>query len=154
MQQLDYKKKLTPLKTKDGILIIEMPSLDHLIIRKNKMGDLSKHFSRKEFACKCGCGFQTVDVELLEVLMMVRSKFEASVTINSACRCEKHNKNIGGAYGSKHKRGIAADIVVKGIDASYVYSYLDSSFPDKFGVGKYDSFTHIDVRQTKARWKG
>ena len=28
---------MTPLKTKDGILIIEMPSLEHLIIRKNKM---------------------------------------------------------------------------------------------------------------------
>ena len=118
------------------------------------MGELSRYFSRKEFSCKCGCGFQTVDAELLEVLMMVRSKFESGVTINSACRCEKHNKNIGGSYGSKHKQGIAADIVVKGVDASYVYAYLDGGFPDKYGIGKYDSFTHIDVRPEKARWKG
>jgi len=118
------------------------------------MGDLSRYFSRKEFACKCGCGFATVDIDLLDVLKMVRSKFEVGVTINSACRCNEHNKKIGGSAGSKHKQGIAADIVVKGIDQSHVYAYLDSAFPDKYGIGKYNNFTHIDVRQAKARWKG
>ena len=118
------------------------------------MGDLSRNFSRSEFACKCGCGFQTVDTELLDVLMMVRSKFEDSVTINSACRCDEHNESVGGSYGSKHKQGIAADIVVKGMHASYVYSYLDGAFPRKYGIGKYEGFTHIDVRQAKSRWKG
>ncbi len=118
------------------------------------MGDLSQNFNRSEFACKCGCGFATVDAELLEVLQIVRVKFESSVTINSACRCDMHNKKVGGTKGSKHKKGIAADIVVSAIDQSYVYAYLIGAFPDKYGIGKYKSFTHIDVRADKARWTG
>ena len=118
------------------------------------MGDISKYFNRSEFACKCGCGFATVDVELIEVLQTLRYKFNQPVTITSACRCDEHNKKVGGSYGSKHKQGIAADIVVEQVSASDVYRYLDSMYGDRFGLGKYDEFTHIDVRQNKARWKG
>ena len=118
------------------------------------MGDLSSNFSRKGFACNCGCGFQTVDADLLDVLEVVRCKFRKAVTINSACRCEEHNKSVGGSYGSKHKQGIAADIVVDGVNPDTIYAYLDDMFPMNFGIGKYKTFTHIDIRETKARWKG
>ena len=117
------------------------------------MGNVSKNFSRSEFACKCGCGFSTVDVKLLEVLEITRAKY-GPVKIDSACRCDEHNENIGGSYGSKHKQGIAADIVVKGVDPEDIYKFLDMFQPMKYGVGKYNSFTHIDVREAKARWKG
>ena len=118
------------------------------------MGDISKNFSRAEFKCRCNCGFATVDVSLINVLEVVRTKFNAPITINSACRCEEHNAHIGGSYGSKHKQGIAADIVVKGATTEEVYKFLDMFQPNKYGVGKYNSFTHIDVRDKKARWKG
>jgi uncharacterized protein YcbK (DUF882 family) len=113
---------------------------------------LNKYFNREEFACKCNCGFDTVDVELLDVLTVVRERFNSPVTINSACRCEKHNASIGGAKRSKHKLGIAADIVVKGYTPIEVYDFLNRYEPLKYGVGKYKTFTHIDVRQVKARW--
>ena len=29
--------------------------------------------------------------------------------------------------------------------------YYDK-YPDKYGIGMYSSFTHIDTRRTKARW--
>lgn len=118
------------------------------------MGDVSNNFSRSEFACQCGCGFMTVDIELLKVLETVRSHFKKPVKINSACRCEDHNKDIGGSYGSKHKQGIAADIVVSRTSPDKVYDFLDLFMPNSYGVGKYNSFTHIDVRKTKARWHG
>ena len=118
------------------------------------MGDISHYFNRSEFACKCGCGFQTVDHELLKVLEHLRGEFGAPITINSACRCDAHNKNIGGASGSKHKQGIAADIVIKGVDPSVVYSYLIGVYSSKYGIGNYTNFTHIDVRSIKARWEG
>lgn len=144
-----------PLKTVNGQLpLVVINDLDNLIIRKDKMGDLSKNFSRSEFACKCGCGFQTVDVDLLAIIETVRNKYKKPVTINSACRCDEHNENIGGSYGSKHKQGIAADIVVEGVDPSFVYAYLDRIYPTSYGIGKYEHFTHFDVRQIKARWKG
>jgi len=118
------------------------------------MGDVSPNFSRREFSCKCGCGFQTVDVDLIAILETVRSKFNSPVTINSACRCHEHNENIGGSYGSKHKQGIAVDIVVKGVNPKDVYKYLDDIYPASYGIGYYDSFTHFDVRSNKARWRG
>ena len=116
------------------------------------MGDISKNFSRVEFSCKCQCGFSTVDVELLKALEIVRSHFKKPIKINSACRCEKHNDYVGGALHSKHKLGIAADIVVKDIEPQLVYNFLDRYMPNKYGLGNYSTFTHVDVRSDK--WRG
>lgn len=113
---------------------------------------MNKYFKRGEFACKCGCGFSVVDVELLEVLTDVRKHFNLPITINSACRCEEHNKAVGGADGSKHKLGIAADIVVRGVSPNTVHEYLVNKHPGRYGIGKYNTFTHIDVRDGNARW--
>ena len=115
---------------------------------------ISEHFDREEFACKCGCGFATVDIDLINLLEVVRNHFGKPVKINSACRCSEHNSSVGGSYGSKHKQGIAADIVVKGVNPMEVYRFIDSHMPNKGGIGMYDSFTHIDVRQKKSRWNG
>ena len=119
-----------------------------------KMGDISKNFSRSEFACKCNCGFATVDVELLEVLEITRVQFNKPIKINSGCRCKEYNKTINGTKESKHKIGQAADIVVKGIDLIDVYKFLDMFQPNKYGVKLYNTFVHIDVRETKWRSKG
>ena len=118
------------------------------------MGDITENFNRSEFKCKCGCGFSTVDIDLVMTLEVVRDHFKQPIVINSACRCPEHNKAIGGAYGSKHKQGIAADIVVKNTKPADVYTFLDNHMPTRYGLGLYDNFTHIDVRQVKARWKG
>ena len=123
-------------------------------LKVRKMGDISKNFSRSEFACKCGCGFSTVDIELLKTLEVIRGHFSSPIKITSACRCESHNKHIGGGNASKHKQGIAADIVVNGVTPYAVYRFLDSFMPNNYGIGIYKTFTHIDVRKTKARWKG
>ena len=116
------------------------------------MGDISTHFNRSEFACKCGCGFATVDVKLLSILEAVRVKFDSPLTINSACRCEIHNAKVGGAKGSKHKQGIAADIVVKGVSPNDVHAFLSDYLAGQHGLGKYNSFTHVDARVIPARW--
>tara|TARA_R110000787_G_scaffold168536_2_gene281359 strand:+ start:659 stop:1018 length:360 start_codon:yes stop_codon:yes gene_type:complete len=119
------------------------------------MGDLTANFSRSEFKCKCGnCDFDTVDIETLTVLQGVADHFEASVTINSACRCPEHNKAVGGSKNSYHVKARAADITVFGVKPSDVHFYLDHTYPDIYGLGKYDFFTHIDTRSNKARWKG
>lgn len=115
------------------------------------MGDLSKHFNRAEFLCRCGCGFSTADIELVAVLEDVREKF-GPVRINSACRCAAHNKAVGGAPDSEHTRGTAADIVVENASAATVYDYLSTKYAGRYGVGKYKTWTHIDVRLRAARW--
>ena len=113
----------------------------------------SRYFKRIEFACKCGCGDAQINLALLPVLDDVREHFGAPVIVNSGKRCKKHNKKVGGAQFSKHVLGDAADIVVKGVAPADVHAYLVKKYPDRFGIGKYNSFTHVDVRKGKAaRW--
>jgi uncharacterized protein YcbK (DUF882 family) len=118
------------------------------------MGDLSEHFSREEFACQCGCGFDTVDAELITVLESVRELWNEPVTITSGCRCSAHNLNSGGSTNSQHRLGRAADILVSGVDPRDVASWLRRRFTDRLGIGDYDGFTHVDSRSGVARWDG
>lgn len=114
---------------------------------------LWKGFKRKEFACKCGCGFDAVDAELLIVLKELKEHFSGrAVILNCACRCPKHNAKVGGKPKSQHLFGKAADVRVKGILPSIVADYLESKYTDMYGIGRYQTFTHIDVRPNKARW--
>lgn len=53
------------------------------------MGDLTPHFSRSEFACKCGCGFDHISLELVSKLECLRSIIRQPIIINSGCRCPK-----------------------------------------------------------------
>lgn len=110
----------------------------------------AEHFTRSEFACKCGCGEDTVDAELVVILERVREYFGAPVTINSGFRCKKYNKRIGGKPKSQHLRGRAADITVKDVNPARVYVFLHTWHTG--GLGKYDTFTHIDTRNAYARW--
>lgn len=113
----------------------------------------SKYFKRREFKCKCGeCRYEAVDCELLEVLEDVREWADGPVSITSGIRCPDHNAAVGGAPDSQHVHGLAADIKVKDIDPDEVYRYLDSKYPDKYGIGVYNNWVHIDVRPTRARW--
>jgi len=116
------------------------------------MGDLSKDFSRSEFQCKCGCGFDTVDAELLKVVQDVRDHYHARTTINSACRCLEHNRSVGSTDTSQHPKAKAADITVRGVSPARVHHYLVQKYPDKYGIGNYADFTHVDVRSDRARW--
>ncbi len=64
------------------------------------MGDLATHFNRREFACKCGCGFDTVDVIIIRFLTHLRNKLSGfyihpvRIIINSGCRCIPHNETV------------------------------------------------------------
>lgn len=116
------------------------------------MGDLSDHFSRREFACHCGCGFDAVSPELIEVLEQARRYFASPIVINSGCRCAQHNHAVGGTPGSQHQLGTAADIVVTHTSAAIVADYFEQTYPTQYGIGRYKTFTHIDVRKTSARW--
>lgn len=117
------------------------------------MGDLSAHFSRSEFACRCGCGFDTVDVQLIEALEAVRQHFGVPVVISSGCRCDAHNAVVGGSQNSQHRFGRAADFNVRRVAPADVADYLEQTFPNSLGIGRYTHFTHVDTRNSLARWR-
>lgn len=113
---------------------------------------VSKNFKVREFKCKDGSDVVFISDELVKVLQQIRDHFGKAITINSGYRTPAYNKKIGGATYSQHMYGTAADIVVAGVSPAEVYKYADSILPKHGGVGKYDSFTHVDVREVKSRF--
>ena len=98
------------------------------------MGDISKHFNRSEFSCSDNCGFNAVDVVLLELLEKIREKFGA-VIVHCACRCQFKNIEVGSKDTSQHLRGMAADFHIDGVDPWEIASYADDLLKDYGGQG-------------------
>lgn len=78
------------------------------------MGDLTEHFSRAEFRCKCGCGAADIQPAVVDLLERCRVMLDHSMTITSGLRCAAHNRAVGGAAKSSHVSGWAADVAVCG----------------------------------------
>ena len=125
------------------------------------MGDLTANLSRHEFACKCGCGFDTVDYELVIVLQETVDHYKEKypekniwIKINSGCRCKKHNTSVTGNPESKsqHLYGKAADFVINDVHEDEVAEYLIKRYHDRYGIGRYTGRTHFDSRRAMARW--
>ena len=121
---------------------------------------LTKNFSKSEFECSCGCEmplevFHNIQ-KVANQLQILRDATGKSITVNSAYRCVKHNKAIGGVDSSQHILGKASDIVVKGVEPSITFDLIDLFINDcemlQGGLGNYNSFTHYDIRKIKARW--
>jgi zinc D-Ala-D-Ala carboxypeptidase len=113
------------------------------------MGDLSPHFSRSEFRCKCadqGCIGKTgaVDPELLRILEAMRRALAGPVTIRSGWRCPAHNQAAGGVQDSAHMRGRAADVAAASSPVRFalVKAALAAGAP-RVGIGK--NIVHVDV---------
>lgn len=121
------------------------------------MGDLSKHFSTYELACKgkncCGrtCA---MNPKLIAALEEFRVLIDVAFSPNSAFRCNRHNEREGGAKHSQHILGFAVDI--PRLEGHTVTSMAEvaktvKDFADG-GIGLYDTFIHLDVRGVYARW--
>ena len=68
----------------------------------------------------------TNDEQLVEYLQDIRDHFGKAVNVSSAYRCETHNKNVGGATGSRHMKGQAADIYINGVKPAEIAKYAES----------------------------
>jgi len=107
------------------------------------MGDLTKNFSREEFACKCGCGFDDISPDLVKRLQIIRHLFGKQMVISSGCRCESHNVCQGGSRASAHLNGMAADILCATMHDRFELLKL---LLHKFArVGINSGFIHVDV---------
>lgn len=143
------KEEIAPVEIDNKKIIIHAYS-------KEKDGEvkLSENFKVKEFASTDGADPIFIAPDLVVVLQRIRSHFDRAVTINSGYRTYARNKAVGGAKYSQHQYGIAADIVVSGIAPKDVADYAETLMPNTGGIGRYSTFTHIDVRREKSRWNG
>lgn len=127
--------------------------------------NLSKDFKLKEFASRDGAPFtQDIYNNLLLVaknLQVLRDYVQKPISINSGYRSPAYNNKLvaagtGAVKGSFHTKGMAADIVIKGMTPSEVANTIESLIKagkmQQGGLGHYPTFTHYDVRGTRARW--
>lgn len=127
--------------------------------KKGQKTKLSENFNSSEFDCHgSGCCSETIiNPKLVEYVQKIRDHFGKSITVTSGYRCPVHNKRIGGATGSRHSKGDAADIVVAGVAPREVAKYAESIGIK--GIGLYETnadghFTHVDTRDVKSFWYG
>lgn len=117
-----------------------------------------KHFSRKEFACKCGkCGGFPVepDLDMVRVADAIRERLGVPVGVNSGVRCKNHNAAVGGVSNSQHVYGTAADLgKPSGVSVATMAAIAEELMPNTGGIGIYSWGIHIDSRKTKSRWNG
>jgi len=122
--------------------------------------NLTTNFKLSEFRCKDGTD---VPAELLpnvqklaNELQRLRDELGLPIKINSGYRTKSYNKKIGGASNSMHVQAKAADIVVTDITPTNLYKRIEKLIEEgkvNFkGVGVYDTFVHVDVRDRRSRW--
>jgi hypothetical protein len=115
-------------------------------------GRLSANFTEAEFRCR-GTGRLPaggMNPRLIEALQAIRDRYGVPVIINSGYRSVEHNRAVGGSPNSQHIHGNAADFVVRGVCPLQVFRDLDPTWSG--GLGRYNTFTHIDVRPNRTRW--
>lgn len=121
---------------------------------------LTKNFSLSEFKCHDGTDVPKhliPNVQLLaDNLQVLRDALGVAININSGYRTNKYNKAVGGASKSQHKEAKAGDLSVKGFTpeevADTIQILISEGKMKEGGLGRYNSFTHYDVRDGKARW--
>lgn len=111
------------------------------------MGDLSPHFSRREFDSHDGARADP-HPELIDRLEQLRTIVgNKPLRIVSGYRSPAHNRAVGGAPRSQHLYNRAADI-------PYGYATVAQAELAGFrGIGSKDGWAvHVDVRAKRARW--
>lgn len=118
---------------------------------------MTANFKRSEFACKCGCGKDDINPELVQMIQVIRDSLGEPITINSGCRCTAHNAKVGGVTNSYHTQGLAADLscaagagklfaIIKGLCEA-------GKLPGLAYCIKYPTFVHVDCgKPRKARF--
>lgn len=96
--------------------------------------------------------------KLIDNLEILREAIGVPIHIHSGYRTPAHNKSVNGRKMSQHMFGRAADIVVDSMTPRQVADKIEELIAagkmQNGGLGRYNTFTHYDVRQKSARWNG
>lgn len=121
---------------------------------------LTDNFSKWEFDSKDGSEMPDNILEnvkkLAWYLQVIRDHIGVPISVNSGYRSPEHNKSVGGAVGSKHMQGIAADLVPHGKTPQQLYDTIEAltkcgKLPEG-GMKAYSRFVHWDYRGERVRW--
>ena len=120
---------------------------------------IGKHFKLVEFACKDGSDTVWLHPALVAGLDKLREASGAPVTLTNAYRTPSHNAKVGGRQGGEMRQsgsrplyGQAADVVSHAWKPKEVADWAEGQ--GFGGVGRYKTFTHVDVWGKDRRWNG
>lgn len=122
----------------------KMFELNSYLFETNK-----NYFKPEEFACKCGCGVNNIQEELIKKLNVARNIAGVPFKITSGYRCPEHNKKVGGVANSSHIDGSAVDIYCDNDSDRFkiILGLLIAGFT-RIGIGK--DFIHCDIDAKKS----
>jgi uncharacterized protein YcbK (DUF882 family) len=122
---------------------------------------LSENFSLDEFKCHDGSITPPDALENLKKLAVnlevLRKHLGKAVHVNSGYRSPAYNQTLKGASPvSQHLHGKASDLRVDGVTpkalAAVIEGLIKKGLMKEGGIGIYPTFTHYDIRGTRARW--
>jgi hypothetical protein len=89
---------------------------------------------------------------VVKVADEARHRLGKAVKINSAYRSPAYNRAIGGASASIHVRGGALDLSGSPVTLRRILREMRDEGLFKGGIGRYPTFTHVDVRGRNTDW--
>ena len=115
---------------------------------------LTKDFLKAEFRCRCkrkDCDAAAMDPAFMRRLQAVRDEWGRPLVPTSGARCVWHNEKVGGATGSQHVLGRAADFSFR--SHSEVAAFVSLAEKHGFGgIGTGIRLVHIDDGPPGRRW--
>lgn len=127
------------------------------------MSKYGNHFTSDELECRCGCGICFVNMAFFRKIKAARAtarlyciafrldpKYQ-KFHVTSCCRCEEHNRAVGGVENSKHicldnkHSAHAIDLhFVDRIHLSILVGALISEGLTHIGINMKKEFIHVD----------
>ena len=93
-------------------------------------------------------------LRIADTMQDIRELFNnRSITVTSWYRDPVTNSRVGGASRSHHLTGGAVDFKIAGVSTAEVQRRLDPWWGNRGGLASASSFTHIDNRGYRARWR-
>lgn len=85
------------------------------------------------------------------LLQPIRTDLGKPIKVTSGYRSFAVNSAVGGARGSKHMKGLAADIVVSGMSAMDLAVFISNrrkKYPYEKLILEFNSWVHVEVPET------
>lgn len=104
-----------------------------------------RYFTKAEFSCRCGCGYDAVDHRLVLVCEEIRRSASVPFILSSGCRCAAHNAKVGGVAASRHLYGQAVDFRLTGKSADETLALVKTHKQVAYCYKIDRDFVHMDI---------
>ena len=117
---------------------------------------VTEHFMHSDFICPCCDTIRIVPAFYTHAGLLEWLRREAGfpIVITSGYRCKSHNATVGGGARSWHLL-FATDIQPMDKDPEQLQRLFQLAQNIGFrGIGRYETFLHLDLRPEQLLWRG